>query len=165
MDIKHKHKVTLLDKLPYKANSTQDSKLFILKTLIMEVLKEVITRVITVLQVTEEVVRLIRANNIILLILEEVTPNNPLFQDREHINNNSNIITQEPNQDNNSMVTMEAVHNTSIIIRPVAEHMVVPPDIINLSRLTTITISELEYKGVLNRDYETPKLSYYNAKL
>lgn len=140
--------VILLDKLPYKANSTQDSKLCILNILIMEALNEATIQEVIKdhQQHIEDQAKLTQANHIIC-ILEEEIPNSLLSQEDQ--DNISHTIIKELNLDNiNHMVIMavEADHNTSIITLPVVmvHTEVVPRDIINLHKLNTITISELE---------------------
>ena len=113
----------------------------------MEALKEATIQEVIKghLQHIEEPAKLTRANHI--CILEEEIPNRLLSQEDQ--DNISHTIIRELNLDNiNHMVIMavEADHNTSIITLPVVmvRTEVVPQDIINLHKLNTITISELE---------------------
>lgn len=111
----------------------------------MEVLKEATTQATKDhQQVIEEVAKLTHHTH---YILREEIPNSLLSQEVQ--DNTNHIIIKELNPDHtNHMGTMAvgAAHNTSIITLPagMVHTEVVLPDIINLNKLNTITISELE---------------------
>lgn len=106
------------DKLHFKANNTQDSKHFISRTLTMEVHREAIKHKVIIQE--HQLIEAVKAMEVPLKAIQEdpVLINNPT-KDQDH-----SIIKEAHPQD--SMAT------TKVVLQ----------DNINLSRLTTITISE-----------------------